>query len=67
MFETCKDIPLDTTGDYFYLNEPKMTSKQWCSDKVAEEGECFRGTTITSFDVNCKCPNQDCHNLKKEL
>jgi hypothetical protein len=65
----CKDIPLDTERGGFYLNDGFEDANDWCSDKVASEGHCFRGTFPTKSDDDCKCLDHKCHekNTKHEL
>ena len=50
-------------GKAFYLNEKnKMTAEEFCKDKIAEEGFCFRGTmSKLPPDENCKCADHQCH------
>jgi hypothetical protein len=50
-------------GKAFYLNDAKtMTAEQFCKDKIAEEGFCFRGTMEKlPADENCKCADHQCH------
>lgn len=62
VFEKCKDIPLDVEREAFYLNEGWNNGEEWCKDKIAPEGRCFRGTIPDQTDNNCKCKNHKCHN-----
>jgi hypothetical protein len=39
-----------------------MTADEWCEDKIAPEGECFRGEIPPTMDHPCKCADHTCHN-----